>query len=144
MFILLISVSILLSVIGVVMVVSPKAANWLNRSGNIVILTEKKVLEHRFLSGVISLLFGVFFMYKASGYNELHTEVLVIPFYSIGILLTLVGIMFFMSTRFFESINAWTSKEMLSDKLLMKYPRVTGAFFVFSAVMVYFTAEYFK
>ena len=144
MFILLISVSILLSVIGVVMVVSPKAANWLNRSGNIVILTEKKVLEHRFLSGVISLLFGVFFMYKASGYNELHTEVLVIPFYSIGILLTLVGIMFFMSTRFFESINAWTSKEMLSDKLLMKYPRVTGAFFVFSGVMVYFTAEYFK
>ena len=144
MFILLISVSILLSVIGVVMVVSPKAANWLNRSGNIVILTEKKVLEHRFLSGVISLLFGVFFMYKASGYNKLHTEVLVIPFYSIGILLTLVGIMFFMSTRFFESINAWTSKEMLSDKLLMKYPRVTGAFFVFSAVMVYFTAEYFK
>lgn len=144
MFILLISVSILLLVIGVVMVVSPKAANWLNRSGNIVILTEKKVLEHRFLSGVISLLFGVFFMYKASGYNELHTEVLVIPFYSIGILLTLVGIMFFMSTRFFESINAWTSKEMLSDKLLMKYPRVTGAFFVFSAVMVYFTAEYFK
>ncbi|MCH8289000.1 MAG: hypothetical protein IID12_07850 [Candidatus Marinimicrobia bacterium] len=144
MFILLISVSILLSVIGVVMVVSPKAANWLNRSGNIVILTEKKVLEHRFMSGVISLLFGVFFMYKASGYNELHTEVLVIPFYSIGILLTLVGIMFFMSTRFFESINTWTSKEMLSDRLLMKYPRVTGAFFVFSAVMVYFTAEYFK
>ncbi|MCH7620219.1 MAG: hypothetical protein IH880_10715 [Candidatus Marinimicrobia bacterium] len=144
MFILLMSVSILLLVIGVVMVVSPKAANWLNTSGNIVILTEKKVLEHRFLSGVISLLFGVFFMYKASGYNELHTEVLVIPFYSIGILLTLVGIMFFMSTRFFESINAWTSKEMLSDKLLMKYPRVTGAFFVFSAVMVYFTAEYFK
>ena len=144
MFILLMSVSILLSVIGVVMVVSPKAANWLNRSGNIVILTEKKVLEHRFMSGVISLLFGVFFMYKASGYNELHTEVLVIPFYSIGILLTLIGIMFFMSTRFFESINTWTSKEMLSDKLLMKYPRVTGAFFVFSAVMVYFTAEYFK
>ncbi len=144
MFILLISVSILLSVIGVVMVVSPKAANWLNRSGNIVILTEKKVLEHRFMSGVISLLFGVFFMYKASGHNELHTEVLVIPFYSIGILLTLVGIMFFMSTRFFESINTWTSKEMLSDRLLMKYPRVTGAFFVFSAVMVYFTAEYFK
>ena len=144
MFILLISVSILLSVIGVVMVVSPKAANWLNRSGNIVILTEKKVLEHRFMSGVISLLFGVFFMYKASGYNELHTEVLVIPFYSIGILLTLVGIMFFMSTRFFESINTCTSKEMLSDRLLMKYPRVPGAFFVFSAVMVYFTAEYFK
>lgn len=144
MFILLISVSILLSVIGVVMVVSPKAANWLNRSGNIVILTEKKVLEHRFMSGVISLLFGVFFMYKASGYTELHTEILVIPFYSIGILLTLVGIMFFMSTRFFESINTWTSKEMLSDRLLMKYPRVTGAFFVFSAVMVYFTAEYFK
>jgi len=83
-------------------------------------------------------------MYKASGYNEVHTEVLVIPFYSIGILLTLVGVMFFMSTRFFEKINALTSKEMLSDRLLMKYPRVTGAFFVFSAVMVYFTAEYFK
>ncbi len=144
MFIVLVSVSVLLLVAGVVMIVSPKAANWLNRSGNIVILTEKKVLEHRFMSGVISLLFGVFFMYKASGYDEPHTQVLVIPFYSIGILLTLVGIMFFMSTRFFESINAWTSKEMLSDKLLMKYPRVTGAFFVFSAVMVYFTAEYFK
>ena len=126
------------------MVVSPKAVNWLNRSGNIVILTEKKILEHRFMSGVISLLFGVFFMYKASGYNELHTQVLVIPFYTIGILLTLVGVMFFMSTKFFEAINVWTSKEMLSDKLLMKYPRVTGAFFVFSGVMVYFTAEYFK
>ena len=144
MFIVLISVSILLLVTGVVMVVSPKAVNWLNRSGNIVILTEKKILEHRFMSGVISLLFGVFFMYKASGYNELHTQVLVIPFYTIGILLTLVGVMFFMSTKFFEAINVWTSKEMLSDKLLMKYPRVTGAFFVFSGVMVYFTAEYFK
>ena len=63
MFIVLISVSILLLVTGVVMVVSPKAVNWLNRSGNIVILTEKKILEHRFMSGVISLLFGVFFMY---------------------------------------------------------------------------------
>ena len=144
MFIVLISVSILLFVIGVVMVVSPDAAYWLNRSGNIVILTEKKVLEHRFMSGIISLLFGVFFMYKASDYNELHTEVLVIPFYSIGILLTLVGVMFFMSTRFFKAINTWTSREMLSDKLLMKYPRVTGAFLIFSAVMVYFTAEYFK
>ena len=144
MFIVLMSVSILLLVIGVVMIVSPNAASWLNSSGNIVVLTEKKVLEHRFMSGVISLLFGVFFMYKASGYNELHTQVLVIPFYSAGILLSLVGATFFMSTKFFEKINVWTSKEMLNDKLLMKYPRVTGAFFVFSGVMVYFTAENYK
>lgn len=143
MHLLLLSVSILIGAVGVTMILSPKAASWLNKSGNVVVLTEKKVLEHRFLSGMISLGFGVFFLFKASGYDQPHTEVLKLPFYTIGILLTLFGIMFFMSSNFFESINNLTSKEMVSDKLLMKYPRVTGAFLLASAISVYYTSKYF-
>jgi len=143
MYFLLLSISILLGAVGVVMILSPEAAGWLNKSGNLVVLTEKKVLEHRFLSGLISLGFGIFFLFKASGYDQPHTISLKIPFYSIGILLSLFGIMFFMSSKFFESINSLTSKEMISDKLLMKYPRITGVFLLISAVSVYFTSKYF-
>lgn len=144
MYPLLLSISILLFGVGLVMIFSPKAADWLNKSGNIVVLTEKKVLEHRFYSGSISLLFGIFFMYKASGYQAVHTQILVIPFYSIGILLTLFGVLFFMSSNFFEKINSLTSKEMVNDKLLMKFRKATGAFMIISAVLVYWTAGYFK
>lgn len=144
MYPLLLSISILLFGVGLVMIFSLKAADWLNKSGNIVVLTEKKVLEHRFYSGSISLLFGIFFMYKASGYQALHTQFLVIPFYSIGILLTLFGMLFFMSSNFFEKINSLTSKEMVNDKLLMKFRKATGAFMIVSAVLVYWTAGYFK
>ncbi len=144
MYPLLLSISILLFGVGLVMIFSPKAADWLNKSGNIVVLTEKKVLEHRFYSGSISLLFGIFFMYKASGYQAVHTQVLVIPFYSIGILLTLFGVLFFMSSNFFEKINSLTSKEMVNDKLLMKFRKATGAFMIVSALLVYWTAGYFK
>lgn len=144
MYPLLLSISILLFGVGLVMIFSPKAADWLNKSGNIVVLTEKKVLEHRFYSGSISLLFGIFFMYKASGYQAVHTQFLVIPFYSIGILLTLFGMLFFMSSSFFEKINSLTSKEMVNDKLLMKFRKATGAFMIISAVLVYWTAGYFK
>ena len=144
MYPLLLSISILLFGVGLVMIFSPKAADWLNKSGNIVVLTEKKVLEHRFYSGSISLLFGIFFMYKASGYQAVHTQILVIPFYSIGILLTLFGMLFFMSSSFFEKINSLTSKEMVNDKLLMKFRKATGAFMIISAVLVYWTAGYFK
>ena len=144
MYPLLLSISILLFGVGLVMIFSPKAADWLNKSGNIVVLTEKKVLEHRFYSGSISLLFGIFFMYKASGYQAVHTQILVIPFYSIGILLTLFGVLFFMSSNFFEKINSLTSKEMVNDKLLMKFRKATGAFMIVSAVLVYWTAGYFK
>ena len=144
MYPLLLSISILLFGVGLVMIFSPKAADWLNKSGNIVVLTEKKVLEHRFYSGSISLLFGIFFMYKASGYQAVHTQILVIPFYSIGILLTLFGVLFFMSSSFFEKINSLTSKEMVNDKLLMKFRKATGAFMIVSAVLVYWTAGYFK
>ena len=143
MHLLLISVSILLGTVGVIMTLSPKAAGWLNKSGNLVIVTEKKVLEHRFLSGLISLGFGVFFLFKASGYNQPHTEVLRVPFYSIGILLTLFGMMFFLSLKFFESINSLISKEMINDKLLMKYPRITGGFLIISSILVYYTSKYF-
>lgn len=144
MYPLLLSISILLFGVGLVMIFSPKAADWLNKSGNIVVLSEKKVLEHRFYSGSISLLFGIFFMYKASGYQAVHTQILVIPFYSIGILLTLFGVLFFMSSNFFEKINSLTSKEMVNDKLLMKFRKATGAFMIISAVLVYWTAGYFK
>ncbi|MCH8300720.1 MAG: hypothetical protein IIC39_09295 [Candidatus Marinimicrobia bacterium] len=144
MYPLLLSISILLFGVGLVMIFSPKAADWLNKSGNIVVLTEKKVLEHRFYSGSISLLFGIFFMYKASGYQAVHTQILVIPFYSIGILLTLFGVLFFMSSNFFEKINSLTSKEMVNDKLFMKFRKATGAFMIVSAVLVYWTAGYFK
>ena len=144
MYPLLLSISILLFGVGLVMIFSPKAADWLNKSGNIVVLTEKKVLEHRFYSGSISLLFGIFFMYKASGYQAVHTQILVIPFYSIGILLTLFGVLFFMSSSFFEKINSLTSKEMVNDKLFMKFRKATGAFMIVSAVLVYWTAGYFK
>ena len=144
MYPLLLSISILLFGVGLVMIFSPKAADWLNKSGNIVVLTEKKVLEHRFYSGSISLLFGIFFMYKASGYQAVHTQFFVIPFYSIGILLTLFGMLFFMSSSFFEKINSLTSKEMVNDKLFMKFRKATGAFMIVSAVLVYWTAGYFK
>ncbi|TFB10474.1 hypothetical protein E3V36_03830 [Candidatus Marinimicrobia bacterium MT.SAG.2] len=144
MYPLLLSISILLFGVGLVMIFSQKAADWLNKSGNIVVLTEKKVLEHRFYSGSISLLFGIFFMYKASGYQAVHTQILVIPFYSIGILLTLFGVLFFMSSNFFEKINSLTSKEMVNDKLFMKFRKATGAFMIVSAVLVYWTAGYFK
>ena len=144
MYPLLLSISILLFGVGLVMIFSPKAAEWLNKSGNIVVLTEKKVLEHRFYSGSISLLFGIFFMYKASGYQAAHTQFLVIPFYSIGILLTLFGMLFFMSSNFFEKINSLTSKEMVNDKLLMKFRKATGAFMIVSALLVYWTAGYFN
>lgn len=144
MYPLLLSISILLFGVGLVMIFSPKAADWLNKSGNIVVLSEKKVLEHRFYSGSISLLFGIFFMYKASGYQAVHTQILVIPFYSIGILLTLFGVLFFMSSNFFEKINSLTSKEMVNDKLFMKFRKATGAFMIVSAVLVYWTAGYFK
>ena len=144
MYPLLLSISILLFGVGLIMIFSPKAAEWLNKSGNIVVLTEKKVLEHRFYSGSISLLFGIFFMYKASGYQAVHTQILVIPFYTIGILLTLFGVLFFMSSNFFEKINSLTSKEMVNDKLLMKFRKATGAFMIVSALLVYWTAGYFK
>ena len=144
MYPLLLSISILLFGVGLVMILSPKAADWLNKSGNIVVLTEKKVLEHRFYSGSISLLFGIFFMYKASGYQAVHTQFLVIPFYSIGILLTLFGMLFFTSSNFFEKINLLTSKEMVNDKLLMKFRKATGTFMIVSALLVYWTANYFK
>ena len=42
MYPLLLSISILLFGVGLVMIFSPKAADWLNKSGNIVVLTEKK------------------------------------------------------------------------------------------------------
>ena len=90
------------------------------------------------------MLFGIFFMYKASGYQAVHTQILVIPFYSIGILLTLFGVLFFMSSNFFEKINSLTSKEMVNDKLFMKFRKATGAFMIVSAVLVYWTAGYFK
>ena len=144
MYPLLLSISILLFGVGLIMIFSPKAAECLNKSGNIVVLTEKKVLEHRFYSGSISLLFGIFFMYKASGYQAVHTQILVIPFYTIGILLTLFGVLFFMSSNFFEKINSLTSKEMVNDKLLMKFRKATGAFMIVSALLVYWTAGYFK
>ncbi len=144
MYLLLLSISILLFGIGIVMIFSPKAANWLNNSGNIVVLTEKKILEHRFYSGSISLLFGVFFMYKASGYQAVHTQILVVPFYTIGILLSLFGLLFFMSSSFFEKINSLTSKEMVDDKLLMKFRKTTGAFMIVSALLVFYTAGFFK
>ena len=143
MFILLLAISILLLVVGIVMIFFPQAAGWLNNSGNIVILTEKKVFEHRWWSGVISLGFGIFFIYKANGYTQIHTQVLVTPFYLIGILLTLFGVLFFISGNFFEKINSLTSKKMVDDKLLMRYPRVTGAFFAISGFLVYLTAKYF-
>jgi len=144
MYLLLLSISIILFGVGLIMIFSPKAANWLNRSGNIVVLTEKRILEHRFYSGSISLLFGVFFMYKASGYQAVHTQILVVPFYGIGILLTLFGLLFFMSSSFFEKINSLTSKEMVNDKLLMKFRKATGAFMIVSALLVFYTAGYFK
>ena len=144
MYPLLLSISILLFGVGIVMLFFPKATNWLNNTGNIVILKEKKILEHRFYSGSISLLFGLFFMYKASGYQAVHAQILVIPFYSIGILLTLFGLLFFMSSRFFEMINSLTSKEMVNSKLLMKFPKMTGTFMVVSALLVYYTAGFFK
>ena len=144
MYLLLLSISILLFGVGIVMIFSPKAANWLNNYGNIVVLTEKKILEHRFYFGAISLLFGVFFMYKASGYQAAHTQILVVPFYSIGILLTLFGLLFFMSSSFFEKINSLTSKEMVNDKLLMKFRKTTGAFMIVSALLVFYTAGFFK
>jgi len=144
MYLLLLSISFLLFGVGLIMIFSPKAANWLNKSGSIVVLTEKKILEHRFYSGSISLLFGVFFMYKASGYQAVHTQILVIPFYSIGILLTLFGVLFFMSGSFFEKINSLTSKEMVNDKLLMKFRKVFGAFMIVSSVLVFYTAGFFK
>ena len=143
MHLLLLSVSILLGVVGLIMILSPKAASWLNKSGNVVVLTEKKVLEHRFLSGLISLGFGIFFLFRASGYDQPHTESLKLPFYALGILLTLFGMMFFLSSNFFESINSLTSKEMISDKILMKYPRVTGGFLIISSISVYYTSKYF-
>jgi len=143
MYPLLVSVSILLLAVGLIMIFSPKAANWLNKSGNIVVLTEKKVLEHRFLSGMISLVFGVFFMYKASGYLAIHTQILVIPFYSVGILLAFFGVLFFISEKFFEKINSLTSKEMVDDKLLMRHPKITGTFMILSALLVYYTSGYF-
>ncbi|MCH8929050.1 MAG: hypothetical protein IIB39_10095 [Candidatus Marinimicrobia bacterium] len=143
MHLLLLSISILLGVVGGLMILSPKAAGWLNKSGNVVVLSDKKVLEHRFLSGLISLGFGIFFLFKASGYDQPHTESLKLPFYSIGILLTLFGMMFFMSSKFFESINSLTSKEMVNDKILMKYPRITGGFLLISSVSVYYTSKYF-
>ncbi len=144
MYLLLLSISILLFAVGLIMIFSPKAANWLNKSGNIVVLTEKKILEHRFYSGSISLLFGVFFMYKASGYQAVHTQILVVPFYSIGILLTMFGLLFFMSSSFFEKINSLTSREMINEKFLMKYRRATGAFMIVSALLLFFTAGFFK
>jgi len=144
MYLLLLSISILLFGVGVVMIFSPKAANWLNNSGNIVVLTEKKILEHRFYSGGISLLFGVFFIYKASGYQAVHTQMLVVPFFSIGILLTLIGLLFFMSSNFFQKINSLTSREMVNDKLLMKFRKATGAFMIISALLVFWTAGFFK
>jgi len=104
MYLLLLLISILLFGVGLIMIFSAKAANWLNNLGNIVVITEKKLLEHRFYSGSISLLFGVFFMYRASGYQAVHTQILVVPFYFIGILLTLFGLLFFMSSTFFEKI----------------------------------------
>jgi len=144
MYLLLLLISILLSGVGLIMIFSPKVANWLNKSGNIVVLTEKKVLEHRFYSGFISLIFGVFFMYQASGYQAMHTQFLVVPFYSIGILLAVFGLLFFMSSNFFEKINSLTSKEMVNEKILMKFPKVTGAFLIVSALLVYYTAGFFK
>ncbi len=144
MYLLLLSISVLLVSVGLVMIFSRKAASWLNKSGNIVVLTEKKVLEHRFLSGLISLVFGVFFIYKASGYQAVHAQFLVIPFYSIGILLAFFGLLFFISANFFEKINSLTSREMISDKLLMRHPKLTGAFLIISASLVYYTAGFFE
>lgn len=144
MYLLLLSISILLFGVGLIMIFSPKAANWLNNLGNIVVITEKKLLEHRFYSGSISLLFGVFFMYKASGYQAVHTQILVVPFYFIGILLTLFGLLFFMSSTFFEKINSLTSKEMVDDKILMKFRKATGTFMIISAFLVFYTAGFFK
>ncbi|MCH8272756.1 MAG: hypothetical protein IIB41_05830 [Candidatus Marinimicrobia bacterium] len=83
-------------------------------------------------------------MYKASGYQAAHTQILVVPFYSIGILLTLFGVLFFMSSSFFEKINSLTSKEMVNDKLLMKFRKTTGAFMIVSALLVFYTAGFFK
>ena len=144
MYLLLLSISILLFGVGLIMIFSPKAANWLNNLGNIVVITEKKLLEHRFYSGSISLLFGVFFMYRASGYQAVHTQILVVPFYFIGILLTLFGLLFFMSSTFFEKINSLTSKEMVDDKILMKFRKATGTFMIISAFLVFYTAGFFK
>ena len=48
MYPLLLSISILLFGVGIVMIFFPKATNWLNNTGNIVILTEKRILEHGF------------------------------------------------------------------------------------------------
>ena len=144
MYPLLLSISILLFGVGLVMIFFPKAANWLNKSGNIVVVTEKKVLEHRFFSGSISLIFGAFFMYQASGYQAAHTQFLVIPFYSIGTLLAVIGLLFFMSSTFFEKINSLTSREMINDKILMKFPKVTGAFLIVSALLAYYTAGFFE
>ena len=144
MYLLLLSISILLFGVGLIMIFSPKAANWLNNLGNIVVITEKKLLEHRIYSGSISLLFGVFFMYKASGYQAVHTQILVVPFYFLGILLTLFGLLFFMSSTFFEKINSLTSKEMVDDKILMRFRKATGTFMIISAFLVFYTAGFFK
>ena len=144
MYLLLLSISVLLVSVGLVMIFSRKTASWLNKSGNIVVLTDKKVLEHRYLSGLISLIFGVFFIYKASGYQAVHTQFLVIPFYSFGILLVFFGLLFFISANFFEKINSLTSREMINEKLLMRHPKLTGAFLIISAILVYYTARFFE
>ena len=141
---LLLFISILIGIIGLLMVISPGLVSRMNRLGNKVIISDTKILEHRFASGGISLAFGLFFIYMAMNYNPVSAGILILPFLILGSVLGIIGLLFLISPKFFEVINSWSSKEMVSEKSLTKYPRFTGAFFIVAALLFYYTASYFK